>query len=125
MKLMTIAKIAVENTAISFDMLFDYSVPFEFFKEILPGKRVLVPFGKGSAKRVGIVFSVQENVETEKTLKAVSEVLDKEPLLTTEMLLTANYIHEQTFCTYYEACKLFFPIALSMKLKLLYVIWIY
>ncbi len=120
MRQITIAKVAVENTTVAFDMLFDYFVPSDLLAEVSAGKRVIVPFGKGSTKRVGIVFSVKNNVETDKTLKFVSEVLDKEPLLSNEMLLTANYIHDQTFCTYFEACKLFFPIALSMKLKYQY-----
>ena len=62
MGLLTVAKVAVENTAYSFDMLFDYSVPDFLCSEISVGKRVLVPFGNSSKKRIGIVFSCVKSV---------------------------------------------------------------
>ena len=115
MKELTIAKVAVENTAYSFDMLFDYSVPDSLCSEFLAGKRVLVPFGTSSKKRVGIVFSVSKVENTEKRLKKIDSVLDDEPLLTYEMLKTANFVHERCFCTYFEACKMFLPLGFSMS----------
>ncbi len=44
--------VAVNAASYSFDRLFSYVST----KEILPGCRVVVPFGKGNAKRVGIVL---------------------------------------------------------------------
>ena len=46
-----IAKVAVENTAFSFDDAFDYAIPEKLSKDVRPGVRVLVPFGRGSKKR--------------------------------------------------------------------------
>lgn len=122
MKELTIAKVAVENTAYSFDMLFDYSVPDSLCSEVLAGKRVLVPFGTSSKKRVGIVFSVNKAENTEKWLKKIDSVLDDEPLLTYEMLKTANFVHERCFCTYFEACKMFLPLGFSMSVSVLYAV---
>ena len=119
---LTVAKIAVENTAYSFDMLFDYSVPDYLCEDVLPGKRVLVRFGNSSKTRVGIVFSVQCGVSTEKKLKEISSVIDDEPLLTREMLKTANFIRDRYFCTYFDACKLFLPLGLSMSVNTLYAV---
>ena len=122
MGLLTVAKIAVENTAYSFDMLFDYSVPDSLYEAVKPGKRVLVRFGNASKTRVGIVFSVQSGVEATKKLKPISSVIDDESLLTHEMLKTANFIRDRYFCTYYEACKLFLPLGLSMSVNTLYAV---
>ncbi len=122
MGLLTVAKVAVENTAFSFDMLFDYSVPDYLCTEICAGKRVLVPFGNGSKKRVGMVFSVSESEIRDKALKKIDSVIDDEPLLTREMLLTANFIRDKTFCTYFEACKMFLPLGFSMSVNLLYAV---
>ncbi|MGN1161722.1 MAG: hypothetical protein ACI4SX_05680, partial [Candidatus Fimenecus sp.] len=80
MGLLTVAKVAVENTAYSFDMLFDYSVPPDLLKTLLPGIRVLVPFGNSSKKRVGIVFSVTVETNTEKRLKKIQSILDETPI---------------------------------------------
>ncbi len=122
MGLLTVAKVAVENTAYSFDMLFDYSVPNFLSNEVVAGKRVLVSFGNSKKKRVGIVFSVQEGVFSTKNLKEISSVIDDKPLLTREMLKTANFIREQYFCTYFDACKLFLPLGLSMSVNVLYAV---
>ncbi len=120
MKHLTVAKVAVENTAYSFDMLFDYSVPDFLCSDIQPGKRVLVKFGNSSKLRVAIVFSVQVMIDSDKKLKNISSIIDDEPLLTYEMLKTANFIHDRCFCTYYDACKLFLPLGLSMSVNILY-----
>lgn len=117
---LTVAKVAVENTAYSFDMLFDYSVPENLISEIFPGKRVLVPFGNSSKKRVGIIFSVIETDKFEKKLKSIVSVLDDEPLLNEEMLMTANFIRNRTFSTYFDAGKMFLPIGLSVCVNILY-----
>ena len=45
---LTVVKVAVENTAYSFDMLFDYSVPDSLCSQLVAGMRVLVPFGTSS-----------------------------------------------------------------------------
>lgn len=120
MKLFTVAKVAVENTAYSFDMLFDYSVPDFLISSVKPGIRVFVPFGKSVKKRIGIVFSVTKEKEISSKLKNISGVIDLEPLMTREMLLTANFIREQTFCTYFDACKQFLPIGYSTKISVYY-----
>ena len=122
MKELTVAKVAVENTAYSFDMLFDYSVPDYLCSEICPGMRVLVPFGNSSKKRVGIVFSVNKVENAEKKLKKIDSILDDEPLLTYEMLKTSNFIRDRYFCTYFEACKMFLPLGFSMSVSVLYAI---
>ena len=122
MKDLTVAKVAVENTAYSFDMLFDYSVPDYLCSEICAGKRVLVPFGTSSKKRVGIIFSVNKVEKTEKILKKIDSILDDEPLLTYEMLKTANFVRERCFCTYFEACKMFLPLGFSMSVSVLYAV---
>ena len=122
MKDLTVAKIAVENTAYSFDMLFDYSVPDSLCNEVCAGMRVLVPFGTSSKKRVGIVFSVNKVENCDKKLKKVDSILDDEPLLTYEMLKTANFVRERCFCTYFEACKMFLPLGFSMSVSVLYAV---
>ncbi len=122
MSSLTVAKVAVENTAYSFDMLFEYSVPDFLCSDVNPGKRVLVPFGNASKKRIGIVFSVNESVDFTKKLKRIDSVLDEKPLLTREMLKTSNYIHDNCFCTYFDACKLFLPHGLLMSVSEFYAI---
>lgn len=116
----TVAEIAVENTAYSFDMLYTYLVPLELAGEIKPGCRVMVPFGVASKKRQGIVFSLSVRDKKEK-LKTIAAVLDKAPLLNFEALSLASWIKERTFCTYFEAAKVQLPAGVNLKIQLNYV----
>lgn len=114
------AKVAVEKTVYSFDRLFDYGIP-ESMKTIKPGCRVLVPFGRGSKPRQGIVMSSGFLNEAEVVeLKSIIRVLDKEPVMTEEMLKTAEFIKERCFCTYYDAVKAMLPAGINYKIQTLY-----
>ena len=90
-----IAKVAVENAAYSFDDAFDYAIREEHLAQVQPGVRVVVPFGKGSRKRQGLVFALRENKHPEKKLKAIAEVLDQTPLLNAELLRLAVFRSEE------------------------------
>ena len=75
--------VAVCAASYTFDRLFSYIA----MQEIPAGCRVVVPFGKGNAKRVGIVLSCAEQAaQPEQQLKPVLAVVDKQPILSPEML---------------------------------------
>ena len=109
-----IAGIAVENTAYSFDKIFDYCVPEALADKIQIGKRVLVPFGSGNRKRQGAVFYTKRG-SVEK-LKPVISVLDEKPVLTEEMLRLASFMKERYFCTFYEAVRTMLPAGISYNI---------
>ncbi len=111
----TVAKIAVEKTAYSFDMLFDYAVPENLSEKIVSGVRVMIPFGRGNNERMGIVFGVTDATDNKK-LKNISSVLDDAPVLSDEMLKLAQWIKNRTFCTLYEAAKVMLPYGINHKL---------
>ncbi len=110
------ASVAVEKTAYSFDKLFDYLIPESLEKKVRAGCRVLVGFGRGSQKRQGFVFAVSESpVPEDIKLKPVIEVLDKEPLLSAEMLEIASFMADRTFCTLFDAAKALLPSGIYLK----------
>ena len=53
-----IAKIAVSKAVYAIDKPYDYIVPDELSDRILPGMRVLVPFGSGNRSCDGIVLAL-------------------------------------------------------------------
>lgn len=114
-----IAKVAVEHAAFSFDDAFDYSIPETLKEKVRPGVRVLVPFGKSSKKRQGVVFALREKSEAKK-LKAVAEVCDEQPLLSGELLRLAAWMKERYFCTLFEAAKAMLPTGLGLQLVISY-----
>lgn len=116
-----VAKIAVANTAYSFDMLFSYLIPDYLISKAKTGCRVLVGFGKGKKKRQGIIFEItSEQLPIE--LKEISDVIDDEPVLSDSMLKLAKYISERTFCTLYESAKAMIPFGLGMQLTQSYTV---
>lgn len=120
---MSIAKVAVENTAYSFDMLFSYLIPDSLIQKAKVGCRVLVGFGNGNKKRQGFIFALDENDGQNpggKTLKPVENVLDDSPVLSSDLLRLAEFISDRTFCTFFDAAKSMIPFGLGFKAKDMY-----
>ncbi len=109
------AEVAVSGTAYSFDMLFSYAVPEKLAAKTACGCRVLVPFGKGNKRRIGVVMKLTEG-DTAR-LKPLVSLVDEEPVISEELLRLALYLREQTFCTYYDAVKTMLPPAMSVSTK--------
>ena len=109
-----VAKIALEGATFAFDKLYTYAVPPELNEKVKKGIRVLVPFGKGNIKKQGMVFSLCQ--EELKGLKKLISLIDKEPVLTEEMLKMCEYMSESVFCTYYDAVHIMLPTGLGYKL---------
>ncbi|WP_295079372.1 primosomal protein N' [Ruminococcus sp.] len=110
-----IAETAVSGTAYSFDMLFSYSVPERLAAKIACGCRVLVPFGKGNTRRIGVVMKLTEGGDGR--LKSLVSLVDEEPVISGELLKLAFYLRENTFCTYFDAVKCMLPPAMSVSAK--------
>lgn len=115
-----IADVAVENTLFAFDKLFGYSIPDELRETVKAGVRVVVPFGKGSKKRMGLVFSVHEDDDPSIRYKSVSAAADSKPVVSDELLSLCAWIRENTFCTYFDAFRAILPPGLGYTLKVHY-----
>lgn len=109
-----VAETAVSGAVYSFDRLFGYIIPDGM--TVSPGCRVLVPFGRGNKRRIGVVMAVTEYADTSR-LKSLAAVIDSEPVVSGELLELAVYIREQTFCTYFDAVKAMLPPGMSVKAK--------
>ena len=103
--------VAVSAAAISFDQLCTYlsAVP------IAPGCRVVVPFGRSNARRVGMVLEIAPNQEDQPGLKPILSVLDETPLLNQELIDLVFWLKEMTFCTYYDAVKTILPAGMQLQ----------
>lgn len=108
-----IAETAVSGTSYSFDMLFSYRIPVGM--AVREGCRVLVPFGRGNRRRVGVVMRISDGDES--SLKPLSALIDPEPVVNDELLKLAEYLHDHTFCTYYDGVKTMLPPAMGVRAK--------
>ena len=112
------ARVAVENAVYHFDKEFTYLVPFRITHD-LTGCRVVVPFGRGNARRQGIVTAMDKTEEIGE-LKDIAEILDVEPILSAEQLAMCAFLKEHTFCSYYDAVKAMLPAGVSYRLTVEY-----
>ena len=110
-----IAETAVSGTAYSFDMLFSYAVPERYCGKIACGSRVLVPFGRGNNRRIGIVMRLTEGSDT--GLKPLVSLIDDAPVISEELRELAFFLREQTFCTYFDAVRIMLPPAMSVSFR--------
>lgn len=102
-----IADTAVSGTSYSFDMLFSYAVPENISETLKEGCRVIVPFGRGNKKRTAVVIRLREGSIS--GLKALEIQADESPVLSPELIRLSLYLHDNTFCTYYDAVKAMLP----------------
>ena len=106
--------VAVSNATFHFDKLYTYAVMPDQQDAVRLGSMVLVPFGRGSRARMGVVLACDEEPESSK-LKFLFDVAPASACLTPELLRLVHFLKERTFCTYYEAVKAVIPYGAQYK----------
>ena len=85
---------------------FTYNIPERFLDDVLPGVRVLCPFGK--RRTTGFVVSRTHETDIEK-LRDIEEVLDPIPLFTMQVLELARWLADYYLCSWGEVLKAALP----------------
>ena len=106
--------VAVSNATFHFDKLYTYAVMPDQQNAVKLGSMVLVPFGRGSRARMGVVLACDAEPESAK-LKYLFDVAPASACLTPELLWLVHFLKERTFCTYYEAVKAVIPYGAQYK----------
>ena len=106
--------VAVSNATFHFDKLYTYAVMPDQQNAVKLGSMVLVPFGRGSRARMGVVLGCDAVPESAK-LKYLFDVAPASACLTPELLRLVHFLKERTFCTYYEAVKAVIPYGAQYK----------
>ncbi|MBR2870666.1 MAG: primosomal protein N' [Clostridia bacterium] len=101
-----IAKVIVDVVHSEVDKVFEYS--YDVADGVLPGCRVIVPFGNREIE--GIVISVSDisDFDTSK-LKKIKRVLESTPALTPETLALTDFVCQTCFVPKASALRLFLP----------------
>ncbi len=112
-----VAVVAVEGLVYHFDSPYSYLIPQNLDGKVLPGCRVMLPFGNGNKKKQGLVLEVKTTDEAEQgiKLKSVAAVLDEAPLFNNEMLSLVKWLKENTFCTLFDAVKSMLPSGIGLN----------
>ena len=97
------AEIAV---ALPMDRTFHYGIPERLAEDIAIGKRVFVPFQNRTVVGYVVGFSEEADVEN---VKEISSVIDKEPIVSEEMLKLTEWIKDNYFCSWGGAIEAAIP----------------
>ncbi len=111
-----ICRVAIDQIVQKIDRDYDYLLPDHFGASVLPGMRVLVPFGNGNVLKKAMVISVFEG-EAAPELKSVVRLLDQKPMLGTVHLKLTEWMAEQYFVTRYQAIRCMIPRGLDYKIN--------
>jgi primosomal protein N' (replication factor Y) len=93
---------------------FYYAFPKEMAHEVIPGKRVIVPFS--GRKLIGYVVGLSRE-RPNYPLKEITEVVDLLPLFNGEMLKLTKWVSDYYCSTWGEALRAAFPPAVRAKKK--------
>jgi primosomal protein N' (replication factor Y) (superfamily II helicase) len=94
------------------DRLFHYRIPENISNEIAVGQRAFVPFQ--TRRVVGYVVGLGDEAEV-KEVKDIEGIIDKEPILTEEMLKLTKWIKETYFCSWGEAIEAAIPAGIKHR----------
>jgi len=111
-----IARTAVSSVSYGIDRPYDYRIPESMSGQVVPGVRVLVPFGRGNRRTEAMVLSLAGSTEHE-PVKDIIRVLDEEPVLSREMINLILRIRDTCFCTFYDVLKAVLPAGMWFRLE--------
>ncbi len=91
------------------DRLYTYGVPSELRDEVVIGKRVLVPFGRGNRAEIAYIIDIKDEISTQKNLKNIIEVMDQEPVLSDVAIELGLFMKHEYLSTYMQAFSPLLP----------------
>jgi primosomal protein N' (replication factor Y) len=97
------------------DSEFDYLVPDDLRTLILPGQRVRAPFGKGDRQTVGYCVAIDVDPASNRRLKTIDSVVDREPLLSANMLKLTRWIADYYLCSWGQVLESVVPAGVKQR----------
>lgn len=110
-----VCRVAISGATYAFDKLYDYDIPPELAGAVVPGVRVLIPFGRGDRTREAIVVRMDCDPRAQYERKCILEVLDAEPVLDEHALSLAAHLCSTLFCTFYDCARAMLPAGLWFR----------
>lgn len=103
-------------TTTEIDKMFTYQIDELLKNKIQLGHRVQVPFGRYNAPQIGYVIGLEEDIELpDYPLKTILELVEEEPILSSEQLEIAKFIVDYYSTSFAAALEAVLPPGLSKK----------
>lgn len=109
-----IATVLINGSTREFDKGYDYLIPEGLQSSVVPGVRVIVPFGGGNNLKEAYVLKLSDHSDF-KGLKEIRRVVDDRPVLSEQMMALAAWMKHRYVCTYSDAIKCMLPAGIGVK----------
>ncbi|NMA87438.1 MAG: primosomal protein N' [Tissierellia bacterium] len=103
------AKVIIDNRAHSTDKPYTYLIKPEMIDILEIGMRVLVPFGMGNRKIIGIVIETCDSYEGNYKLKSIIDILDDKPLIGKDLIDLSMWMSEEYLSPYLDSLQTVLP----------------
>ncbi|SFH51268.1 replication restart DNA helicase PriA [Tindallia magadiensis] len=110
-----IASVILDHYHEKMDHYFDYLVPETYQKSIMPGMRVLVPFGKGNKTLEAYIMKVWDSREAPENLKFIYSLIESKTVMSSHHLKLVHWMKKHYLCRYIEGIRCFVPSGLVLK----------
>lgn len=106
-----LARVHLLDALYHLDKAYDYRLTDDLVDKVQVGDFVLVPFGGGNRRQIGLVTEIVKEPPKPNgfVYKPVFDVLDEAIRFNAEMLRICAYMKEHTFCTIGDAAKTLLP----------------
>lgn len=112
------ADIIIDISHEALDKVFQYRVPLSLWKEVRPGSRVFVPFGKANREIEGYVVAIRSEADYEESkIKEILRVNTEGISVESELIQVASFLKEQYGSTMIQALRTVLPVKTKMKPK--------
>lgn len=95
--------------------VFQYVVPNDLRDLVSPGERIEAPFGRGNKPTVGFCVGLSTGLPIGKTLKTLTSVLDREPLVDGRMLQLTRWIADRYLCGWGQVLESIVPAGVKSR----------
>ncbi len=109
------AEVIIEYPVKSLDKSFTYKIPINLISILSVGMKVLIPFNNKVVN--GFVLNIVELYDEQYELKEIIDVVDKELILSHELLKLGEYMSKTTLCTKISAYQTMLPTSYKVKSK--------
>jgi len=90
---------------------FDYLIPDGLISQVVPGRRVYVPFGRSNRPILGYCVEVENRPLTSRKVKPIKSVLDEQTLLSKRMLTLTRWMADYYLCGWGQVLEAVVPAA--------------
>ena len=112
------ADVIIDISHEALDRVFQYRVPFSLWREVRPGIRVFVPFGRGNREIEGYVVAIRSEADYEESkIKDILRVNTEGITVESELIQVASFLKEQYGSTMIQALRTVLPVKTKMKPK--------